>query len=185
MLHRSNETLQTTLPCRRQNSFLKTWILSGRFFCRRLARFKINFRRGAMRIRMTNMCPDILDVPEADSRVLFQCQIRFFFAKLWDCVLETFSLSDARRSLTRPSGKRHTTFEATFLRVQSQPDCIFEDNQAVIRMIIECRTPNLRQVSRTHRVDLHWLSEGINVDSSTCIRYVRATKTSGMRLFDN
>ena len=53
---------------------------------------------------------------------------------------------------------------------------IFEDNEAVIRMIIKSRGPNLRLVSRTHRVDLDWLIERINLDSSILIRHVRATE---------
>ena len=37
--------------------------------------------------------------------------------------------------------------------------CIFVDNEAVIRMIIKDRSPNLRHVSQTYRVDLDWLFE--------------------------
>ena len=35
--------------------------------------------------------------------------------------------------------------------------CIFEDNQAVIKMIIKGSCPTMRHVSRTHRVALDWL----------------------------
>ena len=41
---------------------------------------------------------------------------------------------------------------------------IFEDNEAVIRMIIKGRSPTMRHVSRTHRVALHWLFDRINLD---------------------
>ena len=34
---------------------------------------------------------------------------------------------------------------------------IFEDNEAVIKMIIKGRSPTVRHVSRTHRVALDWL----------------------------
>ena len=34
---------------------------------------------------------------------------------------------------------------------------IFEDNEAVIKMIIKGRSPSMRHVSRTHRVALDWL----------------------------
>ena len=34
---------------------------------------------------------------------------------------------------------------------------VFEDNEAVIKMIIKGRSPTRRQVSRTHRVALDWL----------------------------
>ena len=38
---------------------------------------------------------------------------------------------------------------------------VMEDNEAVIKMIIKGRSPTLRHVSRTHRVDLDWLFERI------------------------
>ena len=41
---------------------------------------------------------------------------------------------------------------------------VFEDNEAVIKMIIKGRSPTMRQVSRTHRVALDWLFDGINLD---------------------
>ena len=34
---------------------------------------------------------------------------------------------------------------------------IFEDNEAVIKMIIKGRSPTMRHVSTTHRVALDWL----------------------------
>ena len=42
---------------------------------------------------------------------------------------------------------------------------IFEDNEAVIKMIIKGRSPTVRHVSRTHRVALDWLFDRINLDS--------------------
>ena len=41
---------------------------------------------------------------------------------------------------------------------------VFEDNEAVIKMIIEGRSPTMRHVSRTHRVALDWLFDRINLD---------------------
>ena len=34
---------------------------------------------------------------------------------------------------------------------------VFEDNEAVIKMIIKGRSPTMRHVSRTHRVALDWV----------------------------
>ena len=42
---------------------------------------------------------------------------------------------------------------------------VFEDNDAVIKMTIKCRSPTMRHVSRTHRVSLDWLFDRINLDS--------------------
>ena len=39
---------------------------------------------------------------------------------------------------------------------------VFEDNEAVIKMIIKVRSPTMRHVSRTHRVALDWLFDRIN-----------------------
>ena len=39
--------------------------------------------------------------------------------------------------------------------------CVFEDNDAVIKMIIRGRSPTMRHVSRTHRVALDWLFDRI------------------------
>ena len=49
---------------------------------------------------------------------------------------------------------------------------IFEDNEAVIKMIIKGRSPTLRHVSRTHRVALNWLLDRINLDPKIQVTYV-------------
>ncbi len=49
---------------------------------------------------------------------------------------------------------------------------VFEDNEAVIKMIIEGRSPTMRHVSRTHRVALDWLFGRINLDPKTQIKHV-------------
>ena len=41
---------------------------------------------------------------------------------------------------------------------------VFEDNEAVIKMITTGRSPTMRRVSRTHRVALDWLCDRINLD---------------------
>ena len=41
---------------------------------------------------------------------------------------------------------------------------VFEDNEAVIKMIIKGRSPTMKHVSRTHRVALDWLFDRINLD---------------------
>ena len=48
----------------------------------------------------------------------------------------------------------------------------FEDNEAVIKMIIKGRSPTMRHVSRTHRVALDWLFDRINLESKIQIKYV-------------
>ena len=49
---------------------------------------------------------------------------------------------------------------------------VFEDNEAVIKMIIKGRSPTMRHVSRTHRVALDWLFDMINLDPKIQIKYM-------------
>ena len=49
---------------------------------------------------------------------------------------------------------------------------VFEDNEAVIKMIMKGRSPPMRHVSRTHRVALDWLFDRINLDPKIQIKYI-------------
>ena len=49
---------------------------------------------------------------------------------------------------------------------------IFEDNEAVIKMIIKDRSPTVRHVSRTHRVAFDCLLDRINLETKIQITYV-------------
>ena len=49
---------------------------------------------------------------------------------------------------------------------------VFEDNEAVIKMIMKGRSPTMRHVSRTHRVALDWLFDRINLDYKIQIKYI-------------
>ena len=49
---------------------------------------------------------------------------------------------------------------------------VFEDNEAVIKMIIKGRSTTMRHVSRTHRVALDWLFDRINLDPKIQIKYI-------------
>ena len=49
---------------------------------------------------------------------------------------------------------------------------VFEDNEAVIKMIMKGRSPTMRHVSRTHRVALDWLLDRINLDPKIQIKYI-------------
>ena len=42
---------------------------------------------------------------------------------------------------------------------------VFQDNEAVIEMIIKGRCPTLRHVLRTHKASLDWLFDRINIES--------------------
>ena len=49
---------------------------------------------------------------------------------------------------------------------------VFEDNEAVIKMIIKGRSPTMRHVSRTHRVALDWLFDRISLDPKIQMKYI-------------
>ena len=49
---------------------------------------------------------------------------------------------------------------------------VFEDNEAVIKMIIKGRSPTMRHVSSTHRVALDWLFDRINWDPKIQIKSI-------------
>ena len=63
-----------------------------------------------------------------------------------------------------PSNVQSSRQEALFF--------VFEDNEAVIKMIIKGRSPTMRRVSRTHRVALDWLFDRINLDPKIQIKYI-------------
>ena len=49
---------------------------------------------------------------------------------------------------------------------------VFEDNVAVIKMIVKGRSPTMRHVSRTHRVARDWLFDRVNLDPKIQIKYI-------------
>ena len=55
---------------------------------------------------------------------------------------------------------------------QEAPLYVFEDSEAVIKMIIKGRSPTMRHVSRTHRVALDWLFDRVKLDPKIQIKYI-------------
>ena len=54
--------------------------------------------------------------------------------------------------------------------------CVFEDNEAVIKMILKGRSLTMRHVSRTHRVTLDWLFDRVKLDTTIQIKYMDTKK---------
>ena len=48
------------------------------------------------------------------------------------------------------------SFKRTVFALRNFAACVWEDNEAVIKMVIRGRSPTMRHVSRTHRVALDW-----------------------------
>ena len=109
--------------------------------------------------------------------------------ELWDPIVSVlgniFRVSDRSGQPDNDVHKRHKSqkkidvmedFDFIPSNVQSARQeallYVFEDNEAVIKMIIKGRSPTMRHVSRTHRVALDWLFDRINLDSKFQIKYI-------------
>ena len=114
---------------------------------------------------------------------------RFPARQFGECVLETSSTKPAEGNLERHTRERaipshshsdNCVFESmdhvpADIPNRSHPIQlhIFEDSAAVVQMINSGRGPNLRHVTRTHRVDLNWSFERVTIDHSILRKYAR------------
>ena len=109
--------------------------------------------------------------------------------ELWDLIVSVLGnvsrVSDRSRKPENNDHKHHKShnkidvmkdIDAVPSNVQSARQeallYVFEDNEAVIKMIMKSRRPTMRHVSRTHRVALDWLFNRINLDSKIQIKYI-------------
>ena len=109
--------------------------------------------------------------------------------ELWDLIVSVFGsvsqISDRTGQLVYDVNKLHKShnkidvmkdIDSVPSNVQSARQeallYVFEDNEAVIKMIIKGRSPTMRHVSRTHRVALDWLFDRINLDPKIQIKYI-------------
>ena len=109
--------------------------------------------------------------------------------ELWDLIVSVFEhfsrISDRTGKLVNGEDKHHKShskidamndIDSVPSNVQSARQeallYVFEDNEAVIKMIRKGRSPTMRHVYRTHRVALDWLFDRINLDSKIQIKYI-------------
>ena len=106
--------------------------------------------------------------------------------ELWDLIVSVFGnishVSDGMGQLVNGENKSHNKIDVVQdidsvpSNVQSASQeallSVFEDNEAVIKMIMKGRSPTMRHVSRTHRVALDWLFDRINLDPKIQIKYI-------------
>ena len=102
--------------------------------------------------------------------------------ELWDLIVSVLGnvlrVSDRSGQLDNDVHKRHKSQKKTDVMedIDSVPSnvqsarqeallYVFEDNEAVIKMIIKERSPTMRHVSRAHRVAFDWLFDRINLDA--------------------
>ena len=108
--------------------------------------------------------------------------------ELWDLIVSVFrSLSQISDRTGRPLHVKRNQKSQGKINVMENIDSVpsnvqssrqeallyvFEDNEAVIKMIIKGRSPTMRHVSKTHRVALDWLFDRKNLDSKIQIKYI-------------
>ena len=119
--------------------------------------------------------------------------------ELWDLIVSVLGnisrVSDRSGKLESDDHKHHKShnkidvmkdIDAVPSNVQSARQeallYVFEDNEAVIKMIIKGRSPTMRHVSRTHRVALDWLFDRINLDTKIQIKYIDTKKPTRRHL---
>ena len=115
--------------------------------------------------------------------------------ELWDLIVSVFGnisrVSDRSGQPDNDVHKRHKSqkkidvmedIDSVPSNVQSARQeallYVFEDNEAVIKMIFKWRSPTKRHVSRTNRVALDWLFDRINLDPKIQIKYIDTKKTT-------
>ena len=106
--------------------------------------------------------------------------------ELWDLIVSVFGnishVSDRTGQPVNGKNKSHNQIDVV-QNIDSVPSNVqsasreallyfFEDNEAVIKMIMKGRSPTMRHVSRTHRVALDWLFDRINLDRKIQIKYI-------------
>ena len=109
--------------------------------------------------------------------------------ELWDLIVSVFGnishISDRTGKPVNGENKHHKShnkidamqdIDSVPSNVQSARQeallYVFEDNEAVIIMIMKGRRPTMRHVSRTHRVALDWLFDRLNLDPKIQIKYI-------------
>ena len=109
--------------------------------------------------------------------------------ELWDLIVSVFGnifhVSDRSGKPDNDENKHHKShnkidvmkdIDCVPSNVQSARQqallCVFEDSEAVIKMIMKGRSPTMRHVSRTHRVALDWLFNRIILDPNIQIKYM-------------
>ena len=99
---------------------------------------------------------------------------------LWEQVIEVLcpQKKDNKNTKRNDSSSQHWSNKIDYVPANiPEPSyraklLILDDNAAVIKMTVKGRSPALRHVPRTHRIDLDWLFERIREDPSIDIRYV-------------
>ena len=197
LTHSSQKCIPSFLLCGKHSTTMHTWIVSRLLFRRRPWRLKIKIRRCLVYFRKSHVCANKLDVQETDlsftqfyrswnnfSRCRFTRRRYSRSHSLgpgdWNI---SFRTEQDWTTQGRAPGNPVAGYQAKPTYIDHIPSntilsgdgamlYVFEDDEAVIKMIIKGRSPTMRHVSWTHRVALDWLFDRINLDPKIQIRYV-------------
>ena len=117
-----------------------------------------------------NICPHQLDVQEANVSIPQFYRNSNHFVGCW--------IANGQHQMKRASEmlincQLWISCPPTHILLKVSFSCkFFEDNEAVIKMIIKGRSPTMRLMSRTHRVALDWLFDRIKLEPMIQINYV-------------
>ena len=195
-IHSSHMWIQTILSCGKYCQTMQTGTVSRLRFCRRSWGLKIHFWRKI--VHKSWMCRKKTSVPHSSTESeiisldagLWLDGIRAL--DLRDMIV--FVLGNTTQNHDRTgqpavkgdkdhrSNKRSQGMMNVLNNIDCVPSnvqfsnqeallCVFEDNEAVIKMIVKGRSPIMRHVSRTHRVALDWLFDRINLDPKIQIKF--------------
>ena len=143
-------------------------LISGLESCWRPRGLQINLEGNLMNFRKSNICSHKLDVQETNvSFSQFQSVGSYFVG----CLSAGHCMRNRTPSSRKGNQDVHGIVKCGLPLSQtdngSQGESqlyIFEDNEAVIKMMIKGRSPTMRHVSRTHRVAPDRLFDRINSD---------------------
>ena len=137
-----------------------------------------------MRIWITNSCSKFLDVRETNSRVSHQSRIRNSFLRSQirmestpaHCNCAMVFLKHVRIPMLWATPLAHVTSVTPFLIPLITCHTIWPTTFQAVNSYNHKEGLQRRHVSRTHRVDLNWKFQRINLDSTIFIRLVRTTE---------
>ena len=131
--------------------------------------------------------PQAMNIPDAKAAVDKEWKV-LETIPLWDLIVSVLGntiqtperpgrpvVNDKeQRSQGMTNALNHIDFVPSDVQISHQEALlyVFEDNEAVIKMIIRGRSPTMRHVSRNHRVALDWLFDRINLDPKIHIKYI-------------
>ena len=118
-------------------------------------------------IEVLRTTKDNIQLVHTSSGKLWQIQPNHTISRTLEYVQQNWTVCEPNMSIENKgliNSAKWIVYSPTHVLLKVNRSCTsFEDNEAVIKMIIKGRSPTMRHVSRTHRVALEWLFDRINL----------------------